>query len=429
MGALAASIASHVPSGLLRAGLSLASPGEIIRRASRLEDELKELLRVHVGGGRAAAEQGGAGGQHNKERFLRAYERLKMELLNDRAFNFDFTDETRQWVAKMLDYNVPRGKLNRGLSVIDSYMLLREGTEVDDEDFYLACVLGWCVEWLQASALVLDDITDNAYTRRDNLCWYKLPTVGMSAINDGVLLKCHVQAIITRYFKEKFYFLDLMELWNEIGLQTAMGQMLDLITTHTGAKDLARYRIQGYRRIVKYKTSYYSFYLPVACALLLNGAKPSDYIELKNVLIEMGVYFQIQDDYLDCFGDPEVIGKVQKNDPSLVLTIIMFMASVRPIELVGTDIEDYKCSWLIVQAMELANENEMKILYDNYGKSDPQCVAAVKNVYKELDLQDIFLEYESRVYKHLVSTIDAEPDRAIREILKIFLKKIYRRKK
>jgi len=407
MGALAASIASRVPSGLLSAGLSLAalaSPGEIIRRASRLEDELRELLRVY-GGGLAGAEQQGGGRQQTKERFLRAYERLKAELLNDRAFNFDFTEETRQWVAKMLDYNVPGGKLNRGLSVIDSYMLLREGTEVDDEDFYLACVLGWCVEWLQASALVLDDITDNAYTRRDNLCWYKLPTVGLSAINDGVLLKCHVQAIIKRYFKDKFYFLDLLKLWSEIGLQTAMGQMLDLITTHTGAKDLARYRIQGYRRIVKYKTSYYSFYLPVACALLLNDAKLSDYIELKNVLIEMGVYFQIQDDYLDCFGDPEVIGKV------------------------GTDIEDYKCSWLIVQAMELANENEMKILYENYGKSDPQCVAAVKNVYKELDLQDIFLEYESRVYKHLVSTIDAEADRAIREILKIFLKKIYRRKK
>ncbi|KQJ85061.1 farnesyl pyrophosphate synthase 1 [Brachypodium distachyon] len=401
MGALAASIASHVPTGLLASlASSVANPGELLRRAGRLEDEIRELLRVNGRrAGAAAAEQG------TRERFLRAYERLKSELLNDRAFNFDFTPETRQWVAKMLDYNVPGGKLNRGLSVIDSYMLLREGTEVDDEDFYLACVLGWCIEWLQASALVLDDITDNAYTRRDNLCWYKLPTVGMSAINDGVLLKCHVQAIIKRYFKEKLYFMDLMELWNEIGLQTAMGQMLDLITTHTGAKDLARYRIQGYRRIVKYKTSYYSFYLPVACALLLNGVKLSDYVELKNVLVEMGVYFQIQDDYLDCFGDPEVIGKV------------------------GTDIEDYKCSWLIVQAMELADENEMKILYENYGKSSPENVAAVKNVYKELDLQDIFLEYESRVYKHLVSTIEAEPDRAIREILRIFLKKIYRRKK
>lgn len=404
MGALAASITSHVPSGLLASLAALPNPGELVRRAVRLEDELRELLRLNGRDG-APAEQGGNRAQQTRERFLRAYERLKSELLDDRTFNFDFTDETRQWVAKMMDYNVPGGKLNRGLSVIDSYMLLREGTEVDDEDFYLACVLGWCIEWLQASALVLDDITDNAYTRRDNLCWYKLPTVGLSAINDGVLLKCHVQAIIKRYFKEKFYFVDLMELWNEIGLQTAMGQMLDLITTHTGAKDLARYKIQGYRRIVKYKTSYYSFYLPVACALLLNGAKLSDYVELKNVLIEMGVYFQIQDDYLDCFGDPQVIGKV------------------------GTDIEDYKCSWLIVQAMELANENEMKILYENYGKSSTECVAAVKNVYKELDLQDIFLEYESRVYKHLVSTIDAEPDRAIREILKIFLKKIYRRKK
>uniref|UniRef100_A0A0E0KW61 Farnesyl pyrophosphate synthase n=1 Tax=Oryza punctata TaxID=4537 RepID=A0A0E0KW61_ORYPU len=408
MGALAASIASHLPSGVSAAVAALAaSPGEMVRRAAGLEDELRELLRLNGRGrgGAAAGEQGGGVTQHTRDRFVRAYERLKSELLNDRAFNFDFTEETRQWVAKMMDYNVPGGKLNRGLSVVDSYMLLRQGTEVDDEDFYLACVLGWCVEWLQASALVLDDITDNAYTRRDNLCWYKLPKVGMSAINDGVLLKCHVQAIIKRYFKEKFYFLDLMELWNEIGLQTAMGQMLDLITTHTGAKDLARYRIQGYRRIVKYKTSYYSFYLPVACALLLNGARLSDYVELKNVLIEMGVYFQIQDDYLDCFGDPEVIGKV------------------------GTDIEDYKCSWLIVQAMELANENEMKILYENYGKSDPKCVAEVKNVYRELDLQDIFLEYESRVYKHLVSTIDAETDRAIRDILKSFLKKIYRRKK
>jgi len=409
MGTMATSIASQVPPGLLSAGLAalaaLPNPGELVRKAARLEDELRELLRLNGRAGAGAGAGAEQGSKENRERFLRAYERLKDELLNDRAFNFDFTDETRQWVAKMMDYNVPGGKLNRGLSVIDSYMLLREGTEVDDEDFYLACVLGWCIEWLQASALVLDDITDNAYTRRDNLCWYKQPTVGLSAINDGVLLKCHVQAIIKRYFKEKFYFMDLMELWNEIGLQTAMGQMLDLITTHTGAKDLGRYRIQGYRRIVKYKTSYYSFYLPVACALLLNGAKLSDYAELKNVLIEMGVYFQIQDDYLDCFGEPEVIGKV------------------------GTDIEDYKCSWLIVQAMELANENEMKILYENYGKSSPECVTAVKNVYKELDLQDIFLEYESRVYKHLVSTIDAEPERAIREILKIFLKKIYRRKK
>ena len=109
MGALAASIASHVPSGLLSSGLAvLASPGEIVRRAARLEDELKELLRMNGAGGRAGAgaEQGEA--QHTRDRFLRAYERLKSELLNDRAFNFGFTEETRQWVAKVRQcYYVP----------------------------------------------------------------------------------------------------------------------------------------------------------------------------------------------------------------------------------------------------------------------------------------------------------------------------------
>ena len=106
MGALAASIASHVPSGLLSAGLaSLPNPGELVRRAARLEDELRELLRLNGRAGAAAEqEQGRNRAQQTRERFLRAYERLKSELLDDRAFNFDFTDETKQWVAEVCTY-------------------------------------------------------------------------------------------------------------------------------------------------------------------------------------------------------------------------------------------------------------------------------------------------------------------------------------
>ena len=43
-----------------------------------------------------------------------------------------------------------KGKLNRGLSVIDSYLLLKQGSEVTEDEFFLACVLGWCVEWVMS---------------------------------------------------------------------------------------------------------------------------------------------------------------------------------------------------------------------------------------------------------------------------------------
>ena len=40
------------------------------------------------------------------------------------------------------------GKLNRGLSVIDSYKLLKEQKELTEEEIFLASALGWCIEWV-----------------------------------------------------------------------------------------------------------------------------------------------------------------------------------------------------------------------------------------------------------------------------------------
>lgn len=51
------------------------------------------------------------------------------------------------------------------------------------------CILGWCVELLQAAFLVADDQMDGACTRRGKPCWYRRPDVGpANAINDAVFL-------------------------------------------------------------------------------------------------------------------------------------------------------------------------------------------------------------------------------------------------
>nr|AOX15288.1 farnesyl diphosphate synthase 2 [Withania somnifera] len=338
-----------------------------------------------------------------KSKFLDVYSVLKSELLNDP--DFEFTDDSRQWVDKMLDYNVPGGKLNRGLSVIDSYSLLNDGKELTSEEIFQASALGWCIEWLQAYFLVLDDIMDNSHTRRGQPCWYKLEKVGMIAVNDGILLRNHITRILKNHFRPKPYYVDLLDLFNEVEFQTASGQMIDLITTLVGEKDLSKYSLPIHRRIVQYKTAYYSFYLPVACALLMAGENLDIHVDVKNILIEMGIYFQVQDDYLDCFADPEVLGKI------------------------GTDIQDFKCSWLVVKALELCNEEQKKILYENYGKDDPACIAKIKTLYSDLKLEEVFLEYEKKFYEKLTSSIAAHPSKAVQAVLLSFLGKIYKRQK
>nr|AKQ62666.1 farnesyl pyrophosphate synthase [Betula platyphylla] len=338
-----------------------------------------------------------------RSKFLEVYSVLKAELLHDPAF--EFTDDSRQWVERMLDYNVPGGKLNRGLSVIDSYKLLKEGKELTNDEVFLACALGWCIEWLQAYFLVLDDIMDNSVTRRGQPCWYRQPKVGLIAANDGIILRNHIPRILKKHFRQKPYYVDLLDLFNEVEFQTASGQMIDLITTLEGEKDLSKYSLPLHRRIVQYKTAYYSFYLPVACALLMAGENLENHVNVKDTLIEMGIYFQVQDDYLDCFGAPEVIGKV------------------------GTDIEDFKCSWLVVKALERSTEEQKKQLYEVYGKADEASVAKVKELYKVLDLQGVFAEYESKSYEKLVKFIECHPSKAVQAVLKSFLAKIYKRQK
>ncbi|CAH8388136.1 unnamed protein product [Eruca vesicaria subsp. sativa] len=374
-----------------------------------LRNTLKALLHLHLRPPRVSSLYRRIQSTHLssmadlKSTFLNVYSTLKSDLLHDPSF--EFTDESRLWVEKMLDYNVPGGKLNRGLSVVDSFKLLKEGEDLNEEEVFLSCALGWCIEWLQAYFLVLDDIMDNSVTRRGQPCWFRVPQVGMVAINDGILLRNHIHRILKKHFRGKPYYVDLVDLFNEVEMQTACGQMIDLITTFEGEKDLAKYSLPIHRRIVQYKTAYYSFYLPVACALLMAGENLENHIDVKNVLVDMGIYFQVQDDYLDCFADPETLGKI------------------------GTDIEDFKCSWLVVKALERCSKEQTEILYENYGKPDPSNVAKVKELYKELDLEGVFKEYESKSYEKLTGVIEAHQSKAIQAVLKSFLAKIYKRQK
>lgn len=96
----------------------------------------------------------------------------------------------------------------------------------------------------------------------------------------------------------------------------------------------------------------------------------------------MGEFFQIQDDFLDLFGDPSVTGKI------------------------GTDIQDNKCSWLVVQCLQQASPEQRKVLQENYGQKEAEKVARVKALYEELNLPAVFTQYEEDSYSRLMSLIE-----------------------
>ncbi|KAH7318478.1 farnesyl pyrophosphate synthetase [Stachybotrys elegans] len=325
----------------------------------------------------------------------------------EEASNYNLPKQAVDWLKANLETNTLGGKCNRGMSVPDSLSILL-GKPLTEEQYFQAATLGWLTELLQAFFLVADDIMDSSITRRGKPCWYRQEGVGMIAINDSIILEAAIYILLKKFFRSHPNYIDLVELFHESCFQTELGQLVDLITAPEDKVDLNNFSMEKYQFIVIFKTAYYSFYLPIALALYLNGtATPKNLQTAKDILIPLGEYFQIQDDYLDNFGLPEHIGKI------------------------GTDIKDNKCSWLVNKAIEIATPEQRKILDDNYGQKNDKAEAVVKQLYDELKLKDIFLEFEEKragELKAMIAQVD-ESEGLKKDIFEAFLAKIYKRSK
>ncbi|QLQ78993.1 hypothetical protein HG537_0B03400 [Torulaspora globosa] len=348
--------------------------------------------------------------ENSRAKFLGEFPELVEELKSE-LVRYGMPAEAIKWYEDSLNYNTPGGKLNRGLSVVDTYAILKGYQSIDElpQDVYKkVALLGWCIELLQAYFLVADDMMDQSITRRGQPCWYRVKEVGDIAINDAFMLEAAIYVILKKHFKQEPYYVDLIELFHDVTFQTELGQLLDLITAPEDRVDLSKFSLEKHSFIVTFKTAYYSFYLPVALAMHVAGVSdPKDLKQAHDVLIPLGEYFQIQDDFLDCFGTPEQIGKI------------------------GTDIQDNKCSWVVNKALKLASPEQRKILDDNYGRKDAECEAKCKKLFHDLDIETHYREYEEKVAQELKDKIaKTDESRGFKaDVLTAFLNKVYKRSK
>lgn len=316
--------------------------------------------------------------------------------------NNSVMDEFKKQVKHMLYETNIGGKNNRGLLHISSFYALKEyqSSLLTERDVHNTLTIALCIEALQSYCLVMDDISDESTMRRGSPCWYLRENVGIHrAINDGPMIESFLFWILKEYIivSDHEFILLLINLFRTTLWKTQIGQTLDLQLSDKDPNTLqTHYTMDRYLLIAKYKTAFYTFYLPYASALILAGYHPikDEYLFFicEYISIEMGVKFQITDDFLDCFGNENTMGKC------------------------GTDIQDFKCSWVIVQALQLlsesneANINYLEIFKKHYGKHSEYDIAQIKEIYKVLDLENIYRKMDEESYEKISQLIQESTD-------------------
>ncbi|XP_071054061.1 farnesyl pyrophosphate synthase isoform X3 [Onthophagus taurus] len=323
--------------------------------------------------------------------------------LTDAGRHTDIPEVTK-WYAKVLQHNVPNGKKNRGLAVVAAYKMLEDAANLTPENVRLANILGWCVEMFQSFLVITDDLIDSNENRRGDICWYRNEDIGLKATNDSFLIENGIFVLLKKHFSQLPCYLPMLELFHEAALKSAMGQTLDFFAKRGGVPNLDAFTMSRYDAIVKYRHSYHSFYLPVALAMFLSSRfDPEMHRQARTILLEMGHFFQVQEDFLNCFGDPVMTGKK------------------------GTDIKEGRCTWLSVVALQRASPVQKQVFEAHYGRPEPESTSIIKNLYEELSLPITYSIYEEESFKLIKTHIHQISKGLPHEIFLDFMEKLFRR--
>ncbi|KAK6728492.1 hypothetical protein RB195_005870 [Necator americanus] len=317
---------------------------------------------------------------------------VEVALLNVRSRFLDHT--SRQFAPDSLEHDLVKyrskrifdgtitgGKNARALLALESFQTLNPGA--DSADVHRMAECASLLEMIQSFYLILDDIMDAAETRRGKPCWYKNPDIGMSAVNDALLLDVFVEDIIRDLYAGHPQADRLCEAYRKSKRVTLLGQLLD--TASVG--DVNAFTWDRYEQLVAMKTSHYTYFHPMEMAMLVSDRLDNHSI-LRHIAYQIGFLFQSQDDVLDVFGDPKVTGKV------------------------GTDIQDGKCTWPSVRSVQkLHGTPELDDFKSHYGEADPESVSRIKKLMHQLKLREEFANFEKRYSDKVKADIDRLPER------------------
>ena len=224
--------------------------------------------------------------------------------------------------------------------------------DIFGEDINKALPAAAAVEIFHNFSLIHDDIMDQAPLRRGN------PTVHQKwDLNTGILSGDAMLILAYQYFEEyePEIFKELAKLFSKTALEVCEGQQWDI--DFENRDDVT---ISEYLKMIEYKTA-----VLVAAAFQMGAivAKTSDK-DKQNVYdfgLNLGIAFQLQDDYLDTFGEAETFGKQ-----------------------IGGDIIENKKTYLYLKAISdgsAEDKEQLLHLYSITPKENQDKIQSVKSVF------------------------------------------------
>ena len=236
-----------------------------------------------------------------------------------------------------------------------------------------AYAVATAIELFHNFTLIHDDIMDKAPLRRG------MQTVHEKYNESTALLAGDVMLIVAYDYLNKIdrhYLTRIIQLFNKTAKEVCEGQQLDMDFEN---KQTVAYN--EYIEMIALKTS-----VLIASSLqmgaVLGGAGPGNQDHLYAFGKNLGIAFQVQDDYLDAFGDPSKFGKQ-----------------------VGGDILANKKTFLMIHALEAGSASQVQELTEIMNSNPPDKVQRVLSIFRDCGVDkwavDLKEKYINAAFQHL----------------------------
>lgn len=263
------------------------------------------------------------------------------------------------------------GKRIRPVLMLLSYNLFKD----DAESIMMQAV---ALETYHNYTLLHDDLMDNAALRRGHETVHRKWNANQAILSgDSMLVLAYQRMAQCPDSKLK----DVLGLFTETALQIGEGQQYDMdFESRTDVTE------DEYIEMIRLKTS-----VLLACAMkigaILAGASDSDADNLYKFGEQIGLAFQLQDDYLDVYGDTKVFGKA-----------------------IGGDITSNKKTYMLINAFIHADDAQRKELMHWVTAKDfdrEEKVKAVTNIYNSIGIDKLALDKIAHYFNESAKYLDA----------------------